>query len=169
MAATLYALEAVEQTINNWIEAGGEISTVEEGVLGWGLTICHGEGLRTAIIKEVPLNEWSSAHTIRIYNKMPKKYQAMLDNLENQEDEEESNTMYHVLADVWNADEEEYCIEMIYESKSYESAKRRFDSVSAKLDDNMVQVTLEKDDGWETEKLLKSVLTEDGVYTTDDF
>lgn len=51
MAATLYTLEAVEQTINNWIEAGGEISTVEEGVLGWGLTICHGEGLRTAIIK----------------------------------------------------------------------------------------------------------------------
>ena len=34
MAATLYALEAVEQTVNNWIEAGGEISTVEEGVLG---------------------------------------------------------------------------------------------------------------------------------------
>ena len=82
MAATLYALEAVEQTVNNWIEAGGEISTVEEGVLGWGLTICHGEGLRTAIIKEVPLNEWSSAHTIRIYNKMPKKYHAMLENME---------------------------------------------------------------------------------------
>ena len=87
MAASLYALEAVEQTVNNWIEAGGEISTVEEGVLGWGLTICHGEGLRTAIIKEVPLNEWSSAHTIRIYNKMPKKYQAMLDDMENQEGE----------------------------------------------------------------------------------
>ena len=56
MAATLYALEAVEQTVNNWIEAGGEISTVEEGVLGWGLTICH--------------------------NKMPKKYLAMLKNME---------------------------------------------------------------------------------------
>ena len=81
MAATLYALEAVEQTVNNWIEAGGEISTVEEGVLGWGLTICHGEGLRTAIIKEVPLNEWSSAHTIRVYKKMPKKYLAMLENM----------------------------------------------------------------------------------------
>ena len=82
MAATLYTLGAVEQTINNWVEAGGEISTVEEGVLGYGLTICHGDGLRTAIIKEVPLNCWSSAHTIRIYSKMPKKYQAMLENME---------------------------------------------------------------------------------------
>lgn len=87
MAATLYTLEAVEQTISNWIEAGGNIDTVEEGALGWGLTICHGEGLRTAIIKEVPLNEWSSAHTIRIYNKMPKKYRQMLDDMENQEGE----------------------------------------------------------------------------------
>ena len=80
--ATLYTLEAVNQTVNKWIEAGGEISTVEEGVPGWGLTICHGDGLRTAIITEVPLNSWSSAHTIRIYNKMPKKYKAMLENME---------------------------------------------------------------------------------------
>lgn len=82
MAASLYTLEAVEQTIDKWIEAGGEITTVKEGVLGWGLTICHGDGLKTAIITEVPLNEWSSAHTIRIYNKMPKKYRAMLENME---------------------------------------------------------------------------------------
>ena len=82
MATKLYALSAVRQTIDAWIEAGGQIDTVEEGTLGWGLTICHGEGLRTAIIKEVPLNEWSSAHTIRIYNKMPKKYQEMLENME---------------------------------------------------------------------------------------
>ena len=87
MAATLYTLEAVEQTINNWIEAGGQIDTVEEGTLGWGLTICHGEGLKTAIITEVPLNEWSSAHTIRVYKKIPKKYQVMLDDMENQEGE----------------------------------------------------------------------------------
>lgn len=87
MAATLYALEAVEQTVNNWIEAGGEISTVEEGVLGWGLTICHGEGLKTAVITEVYLNEWSSAHKIRFYNEMPKKYRQMLDDMENQEGE----------------------------------------------------------------------------------
>lgn len=82
MAASLYTLEAVEQTIDKWIAAGGQIDTVEEGTLGYGLTICHGEGLRTAVITEVPLNCWSSAHKIRIYNKMPKKYQTMLENME---------------------------------------------------------------------------------------
>lgn len=82
MAATLYALSAVQQTIDTWIKAGGQVDTVEEGVLGWGLTICHGEGLKTAVITEVPLNEWSSAHKIRFYNEMPKKYQAMLENME---------------------------------------------------------------------------------------
>ena len=82
MAASLYTLEAVEQTIDKWIAAGGQIDTVEEGTLGYGLTICHGECLRTAVITEVPLNCWSSAHKIRIYNKMPKKYQAMLENME---------------------------------------------------------------------------------------
>lgn len=87
MAASLYTLEAVEQTIDKWIAAGGQIDTVEEGTLGYGLTICHGEGLRTAVITEVPLNCWSSAHKIRIYNKMPKKYRQMLDDMENQEGE----------------------------------------------------------------------------------
>lgn len=83
MAATLYALSAVEQTIDTWIEAGGQVDTVKEGSLGWGVTICHGEGLKTAIITEVPLNEWSSAHTIRVYKKMPKKYRQMLEDMEN--------------------------------------------------------------------------------------
>ena len=87
MAAKLYALSAVEQTIDAWIEAGGQVDTVQEGTLGYGLTICHGDGLKTAVITEVPLNEWSSAHKIRFYNEMPKKYREMLDNLENQEGE----------------------------------------------------------------------------------
>lgn len=87
MAAKLYALSAVQQTIDTWIEAGGQVDTVEEGVLGYGLTICHGEGLKTAVITEVYLNEWSSAHKIRFYNEMPKKYRQMLDDMENQEGE----------------------------------------------------------------------------------
>ena len=82
MAASLYSLSAVQQTIDTWIEAGGNVDTVKEGVLGYGLTICHGEGLKTAVITEVPLNEWSSAHKIRFYNEMPKKYRAMLENME---------------------------------------------------------------------------------------
>ncbi len=83
MAASLYALSAVQQTIDTWIEAGGQVETVKEGVLGYGLTICYGEGLKTAVITEVPLNEWSSAHKIRFYNEMPKKYRQMLEDMEN--------------------------------------------------------------------------------------
>jgi len=85
--AKLYALSAVNQTIDAWIAAGGQVDTVEEGCLGYGLTICHGDGLKTAVITEGYLNSQSSAHKIRFYNEMPKKYQAMLDNLENQEGE----------------------------------------------------------------------------------
>ena len=86
MAAKLYALSAVRQTIDAWIEAGGQVDTVQEGTLGYGLTICHGDGLKTAVITEVYLNSQSSAHKIRFYNEMPKKYQAMLDNLEREEE-----------------------------------------------------------------------------------
>lgn len=75
---TLYSLKAVEKTLDNYINKGGEVLEVEEGCLGYGTTICLGEGLKTTIVKEVYLNEWSSSHTIRIYNKMPKKYAKMV-------------------------------------------------------------------------------------------
>lgn len=76
---SLYTCSAVENLISRYVENGGEIVTVQEGVLGYGLTICYGDGLKTAIITEVCLNEWSSAHKIRLYNKMPKKYELMLE------------------------------------------------------------------------------------------
>ncbi len=44
--------------------------------------ILFGEGLKTTIINEVYLNCWSSGHTIRVYNKMPKKYEEILKNIE---------------------------------------------------------------------------------------
>lgn len=77
--ATTYTLTACENLIQKFIDNGGEIVTLEEGCLGYGLTVCYGEGLKTAIIREVYLNEWSSGHTIRMYNKMPKKYAQMLE------------------------------------------------------------------------------------------
>lgn len=77
--ATMYTTTACEELINRYIEAGGEAVTIEEGVLGLGLVVCFGEGLKTAIINEVYINCWSSGHTIRMYNKMPKKYEKMLD------------------------------------------------------------------------------------------
>lgn len=78
---TMYTLGACEDIINQYIDAGGEVYTIEEGVLGLGLVVCFGEGLKTCIIQERYLNEWSSGHTIRFYNKMPQKYAAMIENM----------------------------------------------------------------------------------------
>ena len=85
---TLYSFTAVEQLMNEYYDRGGLVEIIEEGVLGYGFLIMHGTGLKTSIVKEVYLNEWSSAHTIRMYNKMPKKYE-------------------HILEDYWKKEEEE--------------------------------------------------------------
>lgn len=75
-----YTLKAVEDLINRYVERGGEVAIeIVEGSLGYGTTICFGDGLKTAVIQEHFQNEWSSSHSIIMYNKMPKKYQLMLD------------------------------------------------------------------------------------------
>lgn len=76
---TLYSLETVNELIDRYMEAGGDFITLEEGSLGYGLSICYGEGLKTAVIKEIHLNEWSSGHTIRLYNKTPQKYEKLIE------------------------------------------------------------------------------------------
>lgn len=75
----LYSLKLVDKLFAKYAEQGGVITTLEEGVLGYGLTVCHGDGLKTAVVREVALNEWSSDHSIRFYNRMPKKYEAMIE------------------------------------------------------------------------------------------
>lgn len=77
----LYSCTACQQVIDKYIEKGGEIAEITPGTLGYGTTICYGDGLKTTIIQEVYVNEWSSAHKIRQYNKMPKKYESILENL----------------------------------------------------------------------------------------
>ena len=73
-----YTLKAVDGLISSYLDKGGEIHQLEEGVLGHGLLMLTGESLKTAIIKEVFLNSWSSAHTVRFYNEIPKKYANMM-------------------------------------------------------------------------------------------
>lgn len=75
----LYSCSAVEKLINVYIEKGGEVTEIEEGSLGYGFLILHGEGLKTTVVKEVYLNEWSSGHTVRKYNKLPKKYAKIIE------------------------------------------------------------------------------------------
>ena len=75
-----YSLKFIEDLINQYINKGGEIAEVEEGCLGYGTTICYGEGLKSTVIQEHFQNSWSSSHTVRMYNKLPKKYEDMLTN-----------------------------------------------------------------------------------------
>ena len=77
----LYNYKAVEQLMNQYIEQGGNVHILDEGSLVYGLVVCEGECLKTAVIKEVYLNEWSSAQSIRLYNNMPKKYAKMIEHI----------------------------------------------------------------------------------------
>lgn len=85
--AKLYTCDAVRKLIDQYIENGGDVVEIQEGCLGYGLTICYGDGLKTSVIQEVALNCWSSAHTIRMYNSMPKKYAEMIRKFEEKEAE----------------------------------------------------------------------------------
>ena len=78
----LYTCDAVASVIDKDVEMGGEVRTVEEGSLGYGLTVCCGDGLQTCVITEVPLNCWSSGHKVRFYNEMPKKYEELIERAE---------------------------------------------------------------------------------------
>lgn len=73
----LYTCSAIEKLIEQYIDVGGEIIELEEGTLGYGLMLLQAPGYKTAVITEVYLNCWSSAHKIRMYNHCPKKYLAM--------------------------------------------------------------------------------------------
>lgn len=70
----LYSLSDVEKLIDYYLSKDGSMETYEEGSLGYGTLILEAPGCRTSVVQEVFLNEWSSAHTIRTYNKTPKKY-----------------------------------------------------------------------------------------------
>lgn len=74
----LYTSKAVDQLINHYIEKGGEVTELEEGVLGHGHLLLHGAGLKTTVVKEVYINEWSSGHKVRSYNETPKKYEKLI-------------------------------------------------------------------------------------------
>ena len=69
-------IEDINNLISKYTKVGGEVVTIEEGVLGLGtLLLCHHDKhFKTFIIKEIFLNEWSSGNTVRGYKKCPQKY-----------------------------------------------------------------------------------------------
>lgn len=70
----LYNYSSITNLIERYENRGGHFVQISEGVLGWGVCMCYGPGLKTAVITEVFINEWSSGHKIRFYNATPKKY-----------------------------------------------------------------------------------------------
>lgn len=71
-----YTLKSCENLIDKYVnEYKGTATTLREGVLGLGTILLHdAEGKKTVVITERFETAWSSVHTIRRYNKIPKKY-----------------------------------------------------------------------------------------------
>ena len=74
-----YTLESIEALIAKYVDMGGDVYTLKEGTLGLGLTVCTLDGYKSAVITEYYISDWASGHTCRLYNKLPKKYQKMID------------------------------------------------------------------------------------------
>lgn len=76
----LYTIAAADGFINDYLKLSDNvIYQMNEGVLGIGDWILGAPGYKWAIIREVYLNEWSSAQSIRMYNELPKCYAAILE------------------------------------------------------------------------------------------
>ena len=77
----LYNLSVVENLIEGLMEKGYECIQLEEGCLGIGYWVCvaPSENYYNFIVQEVPLNCWSSAHTITRKGRLSKEIQKRLD------------------------------------------------------------------------------------------
>lgn len=77
----------MESIKNNLIDPyvnkhGGQLTVIEGGVLGLGTLILHdAPNKRDIVIKEFFINSWKSGHSVRQYNKLPKKYREIIDTL----------------------------------------------------------------------------------------
>jgi len=78
----LYNNDAVDKVVDMYLDNGGELHVIDDGCLAvYGMAILTCEGYKSMILREKYLNEWSSATTARQYNKLPKKYMEMINNL----------------------------------------------------------------------------------------
>ena len=78
----LYTCTSIDNFISKYMEKGGTAYRIDEGVLtsgDWILFDIRGK-LKSCIIKEVYINDWSSAQSLRKYKKLPEKYKKMIRN-----------------------------------------------------------------------------------------
>lgn len=78
-----FSLKSCEDLISTYVnEFGGEAFVVEEGVLGLGMVVLtNAIGKKSVLIKEYFINSWVSGHDVKKYNKLPKKYQKLIEAL----------------------------------------------------------------------------------------
>lgn len=76
-----YTLTQTQKLIDKYLAKNGEVHIIDEGSLVYGLIIATAENCKSAVIKEVFINEWSSLQSIILYNKLPKKYQTLINNI----------------------------------------------------------------------------------------
>jgi hypothetical protein len=78
-----YSLKSCELLIDKFVnEFSGEATILSEGILGLGTVLLHSaKGKKTVVIKEYYITSWTSGHSVIKYNKIPKKYQNIIDNL----------------------------------------------------------------------------------------
>ena len=88
---TYWRLDSIKTLISRYLDIGGEMTTMKEGCLGYGTTLLHAPKeakLKTIVIQEHYINPWSSGNTVRLYNKMPKKYEKWLEKVLNSFEDE---------------------------------------------------------------------------------
>lgn len=78
----LYAYTSIDEFIIRYIKKGGQAYCIDEGVLAsgdWILFDKRGK-LKSCIIKEVYISDYSSGQSLRRYRKLPEKYAKMIRN-----------------------------------------------------------------------------------------
>lgn len=75
--------EQIYNLIENYQNAGGDVITLNDGVLGFGVVafVNNGLKLKEFILEEYYINPWASGHRLKIYphGGLPKKYLKMID------------------------------------------------------------------------------------------
>lgn len=78
-----YTASAIQDLLSQLTAIGYQIVTLQEGTLGYGRTIALAPDDRhyNYLVREVPFNCWSSAHTVRRMSRISKSMQRELDAL----------------------------------------------------------------------------------------
>lgn len=85
---SIYNQKAIDNIFKQYEKHENFIAWTIPGALVDGY-ILTADGCKTTIIKEVYLNEWSSAYSVRMYNRIPAKYQKIIDMIEDEASNEE--------------------------------------------------------------------------------